>query len=192
MLPHETQLQGQLDATCTAEGYTGDAVCTVCRNLVTPGQEIPMLPHETQLQGQLDATCTAPGYTGDMVCTCCQNLITPGEEIPVLMHTTRLENDIRSDCTEAGYSGDEVCTVCGQIVVQGHTLPLGDHRYEGGICLDCEGKDPNYIPPETAPGGIGDYEDTFAMSPIVIAGFAMLAVAFVGLLVLILLLLKKK
>lgn len=47
---------GKKDATCTAEGYTGDKVCAVCGLLVEKGQTIPKLPHTFQ-----DGQCTACG-----------------------------------------------------------------------------------------------------------------------------------
>lgn len=43
---HEsTKLVGKKDATCTAEGYTGDLVCTVCGKVMEKGQVIAKLAH---------------------------------------------------------------------------------------------------------------------------------------------------
>lgn len=43
---HKTELKNAKAATCTAEGYTGDQVCTVCGETVEKGQTIAKLPHD--------------------------------------------------------------------------------------------------------------------------------------------------
>ncbi|MBR7098494.1 MAG: hypothetical protein IKC59_03685, partial [Clostridia bacterium] len=40
-----TTLVNAVDATCSAEGYTGDTVCTNCAEIVTKGSTIPMAAH---------------------------------------------------------------------------------------------------------------------------------------------------
>ena len=40
-----TTVVGQKDATCTAEGYTGDTVCDNCGEVVTKGESIAMVDH---------------------------------------------------------------------------------------------------------------------------------------------------
>ena len=42
--------------TCTAEGYTGDKVCTVCGEIIEKGETVPMLAHSYK-----DGTCTVCG-----------------------------------------------------------------------------------------------------------------------------------
>ncbi len=51
-----TKLVGAKDATCTAEGYTGDKVCTVCDKIVEKGTVIKKLAHDFQ-----DGKCTVCG-----------------------------------------------------------------------------------------------------------------------------------
>lgn len=59
---HKTELKNAKKATCTAEGYTGDQVCTVCGEVVEKGQSIAKLPHN--YQDGVCANCGAkdPGY----------------------------------------------------------------------------------------------------------------------------------
>lgn len=40
-----TLLQGRKDATCTAEGYTGDTVCAGCGKVLSLGSAVPLLAH---------------------------------------------------------------------------------------------------------------------------------------------------
>ena len=69
-----TTLVGKKDATCAAEGYTGDYVCSACGELVTEGEAIAKLAHtwdngvQTKNptcieQGVLTYTCTGCGET---------------------------------------------------------------------------------------------------------------------------------
>ena len=41
----ETELRDAREATCTADGYTGDEVCTVCEEIVKQGAVIPATGH---------------------------------------------------------------------------------------------------------------------------------------------------
>ena len=87
---HTTELQNAKDATCTAEGYTGDEVCTVCGTTIAKGEKIAKLDHKLELQNAKDATVDAPGYTGDQVCTVCGQTIVKGEVIPALPAEARV------------------------------------------------------------------------------------------------------
>ena len=52
----ETELKNEKEATCTAKGYTGDKICTVCGEVLEKGQVIPMPAHSYK-----DGKCTACG-----------------------------------------------------------------------------------------------------------------------------------
>ena len=52
----ETELKDAKEATCTAEGYTGDKVCKVCGEVVEQGKAIPKLAHSYK-----DGKCTVCG-----------------------------------------------------------------------------------------------------------------------------------
>ena len=54
----ETELKDAKEATCTAEGYTGDKVCKVCGEVVEQGKAIPKLAHSYK-----DGKCTVCGAT---------------------------------------------------------------------------------------------------------------------------------
>ncbi len=49
----KTELKNAKEATCTAEGYTGDNVCTVCGETLEKGEVIPKLAHNYK-----DGKCT--------------------------------------------------------------------------------------------------------------------------------------
>lgn len=52
----QTTLQGVKEATCTAEGYTGDKVCSICGKVVEQGKVIEKLAHDYK-----DGVCTVCG-----------------------------------------------------------------------------------------------------------------------------------
>ena len=52
----ETELKDAREASCTAEGYTGDRVCKVCGEIVEKGEAIPKTAHAFQ-----DGVCTVCG-----------------------------------------------------------------------------------------------------------------------------------
>ena len=190
MLPHNTLLENAKEPTCTEEGYTGDMICQDCRHTEIPGEAIPMLPHNTLMENAKEPTCTEEGYTGDMICQDCRHTEIPGEVIPMLAHQTKLQGKRQAYCDEEGYTGDLVCEVCQRTVEQGQAIPRADHRYEDGICLDCEQKDPTYVPPTTPEADLQVEAPT--MNPIVVVCIVVLCVTGVGIVVLTILLIKKK
>lgn len=52
----ETVLENEKEATCTAEGYTGDKVCADCGKVLEKGEIVPKLAHSYK-----NGTCTACG-----------------------------------------------------------------------------------------------------------------------------------
>ena len=195
MLEHTTQLQNVKEPTCTELGYTGDEICTACQGNIVPGQDIPMLEHTTQLQNAKEPTCTELGYTGDEICTACQGNITPGENIEMLPHETELQNATKADCQIPGYTGDMVCKHCQTTVETGTEIPVTDHRFEEGFCLDCMAEDPDYVDqkqPDVGPADPGPGSDGPELSPMIIGCIAALGIAFAGMVVMIVLLIRKK
>lgn len=53
---HKLTQTGAVAPTCTQEGYTGDEVCTVCHQVITPGKSLEKLPHDYK-----GGTCTMCG-----------------------------------------------------------------------------------------------------------------------------------
>ncbi len=191
-LPHETVLENQKEATCTEEGYTGDEICRGCLGVIVEGQIIEKLPHETVLGNQKDATCTEEGHTGDHICVNCQTVVTAGEVVAMLPHETTLNNQKDATCTAAGYTGDRICVNCQMLMEQGSQIPAKAHRFEGGVCLDCQGRDPDWQEPGEDQDLDADREEPLKMSPLVIGSIVALGLASAGMAAMLFLLLKKK
>ena len=193
-LLHDTTLQNQKDATCVELGYTGDEICRNCLATITPGEEIPMLSHNTEVQNQKDATCTEEGYTGDEICRDCQTTVTEGSIIEKLPHEDQLLHAKPATCAQEGYSGDRVCMHCGTVVEKGKELQPLPHRYEEGFCIDCMAEDPAFMKPTQAPPATEPDTDPQErkMSPFIVGCIAALGVASAGMMVMVILLMKKK
>ena len=81
------ELQNAAAATCTADGYSGDTVCTDCGQTIATGQVIPATGHlHTEVRDANVATCEQTGYTGDTWCTDCGMKIATGSTIAALGH----------------------------------------------------------------------------------------------------------
>ncbi len=97
---HEnTQLRNAKDATCTAEGYTGDTYCLDCNTVTAKGQVIAKLPHTKGelLQVTKEPTCTATGLA-NYTCSVCKQ--TFAGDVPAAGHKP---------------DADGKCSVCGTV-----------------------------------------------------------------------------
>ena len=136
---HEsTTIYNQKDATCYAEGYTGDTVCTSCTAVVATGSVIPMTDH-TYDSGKTtkNATCIEQGIK-TITCTGCG--ITKISSIPTVPHKDEYHDD------GAGQH-NHTCTVCALSEKSEHTPTNSGVTYdatctEGAYtlytCADCE------------------------------------------------------
>lgn len=116
------------DATCAADGYTGDTVCPVCNKVFTTGESIPALGHVWD-EGVVttEATCEKAGVK-TFTCATCGG--TREDEIAALGHTYATETVLQAaTCVEAGLENVK-CSVCGDKTVR--VIPaLGNdgHKY---------------------------------------------------------------
>ena len=108
---------GAKEATCSAEGYTGDKVCKKCEEVLEKGTTIEKLPH-TYNDGEITtpATCTEKGVK-TFTCTECGAQKT--EEVEKIAHKCELVlngNKKDSTCAEEGYIEKALkCTGCGEV-----------------------------------------------------------------------------
>ena len=128
--PQQTHLnltvQNAAAATCTAEGYSGDTVCTVCGD-TTPGSVIGMTQHAFLNTNTVEAVCETGGYTLQ-TCENCGATRRIGET-PALGHDYKWTTDVEPDCGTAGVK-HEVCDRCGGCRNENTPIaPTGDHRF---------------------------------------------------------------
>ena len=105
-----TEIRNKKEATCKAEGYTGDTYCTDCETKVSSGQAIPKIDH-TWDNGKVttEATCE---HTGVRTYTCSVCGETKEEETPKTDHSYDDGTVTKKPtCIETGIK-TYTCTVC--------------------------------------------------------------------------------
>ncbi len=122
---HQTELRNAVTPSCTAPGYSGDQVCTVCGNTITPGHTLEMVAHSYDAGTvTTPATCTAEGVK-TFTCSVCGD--TKTEPVAKTAHQIEVRGAVASTCTTHGFSGDEYCTSCNNLIKAGRELPFAPH-----------------------------------------------------------------
>lgn len=120
-----TEIRNKKEATCKAEGYTGDTYCTDCETKVSSGQEIPKTDH-TWDNGKVttEATCE---HTGVRTYTCSVCGETKEEETPKTDHTYDDGTVTKKPtCIETGIK-TYTCTVCQKTKTE--EIPATGHQH---------------------------------------------------------------
>ncbi len=107
-----TTLVGKQDATCKAEGYTGDVKCLDCTEIIKSGSATEMLEHVEVVEGKVPADCLNAGSTGTTKCKVCGDVLKEATVIDALDHDFVLEGQKDATCEAPGYTGDEKCSRC--------------------------------------------------------------------------------
>lgn len=120
-----TEVRGSREPTCTEIGYTGDTVCTVCKETIKSGESIPAKGH-TWDEGKVTtaATCEGAGVM-TYTCTVCQE--TKTEAIGATGHTPVEVAELPATCTEPGHEAGTKCSVCGAIISGMKEIPAAGH-----------------------------------------------------------------
>ena len=133
------------DATCCADGYTGDLTCIGCNKVLGEGEVIPATGNHPGLRKSEKAgTCVKKGSIS-YYCTLSGKLISketttadPNNHYVITVNYTP------SSCTKKGYSGDRQCQYCDKIIQKGHTIEYDRHDVgANGKCVKC-GTDVTY------------------------------------------------
>ena len=120
-----TEIRNKVEATCKAEGYTGDTYCTDCETKVSSGQAIPKIDH-TWDNGKVttEATCEHTGIR-TYICSVCGE--TKEEETPKTDHTYDDGTVTKKPtCIETGIK-TYTCTVCQKTKTE--EIPATGHQH---------------------------------------------------------------
>ena len=167
---HAEKTVNAKEATCSAEGYTGDVICSVCGEELQKGSVIPKTAHTEKTVNAKEATCSAEGYTGDVICSVCGEELQKGSVIEKTAHTEKTVNAKEATCSAEGYTGDVICSVCGEELQKGSVIEKTEHSYEWVIdkeattdatglkheeCTECGAKrsEGTVIPKKEVPAG---------------------------------------
>ena len=142
-----TYLVGQKEATCYAEGYTGDTYCSTCNHEIEKGTPIAKNAHNPASVWTTDETdhwkeCQTVGcgniidkahHSGGeatcvkkAICSVCK--VEYGAVDPSNHKHTEVRNAKSATCCEKGYTGDTWCIDCKKIIENGSEISAtGNH-----------------------------------------------------------------
>ena len=137
----ETYVDGNVPATCTAPGKTGDTKYSCCHEIKIASTTIDIIPtahtgEANVLKNAKTATCIAEGYTGDKYWSCCDTLAESGSAIAMdaANHTgtaSVIKNKADANCTATGYTGDTHWSCCDALETKGTVTEKNTANHTG-------------------------------------------------------------
>ncbi len=134
-----TELQGDKEATCGDDGYTGDTVCLDCGVTNETGTTIDATgDHTIVIDEAVEPTCKT-GLTEGSHCSVCGTVIEAQETIPATFPHTYGDGVVtkQATCDEEGIM-TYTCTVCGHEMTE--TIKALGHvdNDDDGVCNNCD------------------------------------------------------
>lgn len=127
---HTEQRKDGKDATCTDDGYTDSAVCSICGYVIKEQQTIKALGHSEKIIPGAAPTCTDDGYTDETVCGVCGYVIKEKQVIEAKGHSEKKLPGHAATCTEDGLTDGAVCDICGYTITEQQTIKALGHSEE--------------------------------------------------------------
>ena len=126
-----TEVRNAKNATCSAEGYTGDAICKDCGLMAEKGTIIPKKAHSWD-SGiiTVQPTCTGTGVK-TFTCTVCKT--TKTETLKENGHKAVTDAAVAETCEKAGKTAGSHCSVCNTILVAQQTVEATGHSWNAGV-----------------------------------------------------------
>lgn len=121
-------------ATCTTTGLTEGSVCSVCNQVLTAQETVPMTKHTYDAEEVVAATCTESGL---MLYTCSVCSATKEETIPALGHDfeTEFTVDKAATCIDEGNESKH-CSRC-DASIESQVIPANGHVYDDAEDMIC-------------------------------------------------------
>lgn len=108
-----TEIRDAKEATCSAEGYTGNTFCLRCETTIAYGISIPRTDHTEEIRNAKEPTCTVEGYTGDSWCTVCNTQFAYGIPIHLIPHTFGDWEETKAPTDSEEGTETRKCSACG-------------------------------------------------------------------------------
>ncbi|MBR2696513.1 MAG: hypothetical protein IKE48_03300 [Parasporobacterium sp.] len=127
-LGHKEEVIPGKAATCTEDGLTDGAKCSVCGEILLEQTVIPAAGHQEEMIPGKAATCTESGLTDGKKCSVCGEILVLQNVIPALGHKEAVLPAKAATCTESGLKEGKKCSVCGEILIAQEEVPALGHK----------------------------------------------------------------
>ena len=125
---HTAVIDAAVPATCTEDGLTEGAHCSVCNEILTAQTSIPATGHTVVADPAVPATCTEDGLTEGAHCSVCNEILTAQTSISATGHTVVIDPAVPATCTADGKTEGSHCSVCNTILKAQETVPAAGHK----------------------------------------------------------------
>ena len=119
---HKSVTDNAVAATCTTEGKTEGAHCSVCNTVLTAQETVPALGHTEVIDAAVEATCTEAGLTEGKHCSVCNEVLVAQETVAAKGHTEVVDAAVEPTKSETGLTEGKHCSVCNEVLVAQETI----------------------------------------------------------------------
>jgi hypothetical protein len=119
---HTVVTDNAVAATCTTEGKTEGAHCSVCNTVLTAQDTVPALGHTEVIDAAVEATCTEAGLTEGKHCSVCNEVLVAQETVAAKGHTEVVDAAVEPTKSETGLTEGKHCSVCNEVLVAQETI----------------------------------------------------------------------
>jgi hypothetical protein len=119
---HTTEVDKAVAATCTTEGKTEGAHCSVCNTVLTAQETVPAFGHTEVIDVAKEANCTETGLTEGKHCSVCNEVLVAQDTIPAKGHTEVVDAAVEPTYSETGLTEGKHCSVCNEVLVAQETI----------------------------------------------------------------------
>ena len=139
-LGHIAREDAYVAPTCTVNGWSAGATCSVCGEVLIAQNMIPALGHTVVVDAAVAADCENAGLTEGSHCSVCNEGIVAQEIIPALGHTVVVDAAKAADCENSGLTEGSHCSACGTVLVAQEVIPALSHTVvvDAAVAADCE------------------------------------------------------
>ena len=124
---HVTVVLEGKEASCTEDGLTEGAYCSVCGKTLVAQEVIPALKHTEEVLPAVEPTCSKVGLTEGKKCITCGEITLPQETIAKLAHTVVSSEEEPALCDHQGITAGTYCSVCNETLTGRIVIPALGH-----------------------------------------------------------------
>ena len=125
---HVTEIIPAVQSTCTEDGVTEGAYCSVCAQTIVEQTFIEAPGHKIVTLEAVAPTCTENGLSEGSYCEVCEEIISYQNTVWAPGHDYVYVDEIYPTCTEDGMTYGESCATCGEVFATPEVIPAYGHN----------------------------------------------------------------